>query len=265
MAKTVALDEVDGFLAIDADGKVTLFSGKVDLGTGVRTALTQIAAEELDVPIERVTVVQGDTALTPDQGPTFGSLSIQNGGMQIRQAAATARRQLMQAAAQRLGVPAAELVTEDGTVRPRRGGAGVGYGELVGGRDFALKVDKDVPTKSPADYTIVGKSVPRIDIPEKITGRFTYMQDFRVEGMLHARVVRPPALRAELRSVDDDSVRGHPRRGARWCAKATSSASSRETEWGAIRASQALEAEWSDWHGLPEQSQALGVRRATRA
>lgn len=89
MPKTIALDQVDGFLAIGADGKVTVFSGKVDLGTDIRTAMTQIAAEELTVPLDNVSVIQGDTLLTPDQGVTFGSLSIQIGGMQIRQAAPT--------------------------------------------------------------------------------------------------------------------------------------------------------------------------------
>src|ERR1700691_3453408 len=102
--KVVAPDRVDGFLAIDPQGNVTVFSGKVDLGTGVRTAITQIVAEELDVPMARVNVIQGDTLLTPDQGPTYGSLSIQNGGVQIRQAAATARRALLRQAAQRLSI-----------------------------------------------------------------------------------------------------------------------------------------------------------------
>ena len=120
--KTVALDEVDAFLAIDPSGHVTLYSGKVELGTGVRTALTQIVAEELDVPLARVEVIEGDTALTPAQGPTWGSLSIQVGGMQIRQAAATARQALLQDAAKRLDVPAADLVVEQGTVRARSGG-----------------------------------------------------------------------------------------------------------------------------------------------
>ena len=101
--RTLAPDQVDAFLAIDARGGVTVYSGKVDLGTGVRTALTQIAADELDVPLDLVTVIEGDTALTPDQGVTSGSLSIEKGGMQIRQAAATARRALVQQAAQRLG------------------------------------------------------------------------------------------------------------------------------------------------------------------
>ncbi len=163
--KTVALDEVDAFLAIDPSGHVTLYSGKVDLGTGVRTALTQILAEELDVPMARVEVIEGDTALTPAQGPTWGSLSIQVGGMQIRQAAATARQALLQDAAKRLHVPAADLVVEQGTVRARSGGKQVTYGELIGGKNFSLKLDKQAPLKDPANYTIVGQSVPRYEIP----------------------------------------------------------------------------------------------------
>src|SRR5262244_2391997 len=121
-AKTVAADQVDGFLAIDAQGRVTVYSGKVDLGTGVRTALAQIAAEELSVPLDRVTVIQGDTALTPDQGITWGSLTIQNGGMQIRQAAATARDALVSQVATGQGVGKDTLTCKDGMVVPRSGG-----------------------------------------------------------------------------------------------------------------------------------------------
>ncbi|MFH5923097.1 xanthine dehydrogenase family protein molybdopterin-binding subunit [Roseomonas xinghualingensis] len=263
VAKSVALDEVDGFLAIGADGKVTLFSGKVDLGTGVRTALSQMAAEELDVPVERITFVQGDTALTPDQGPTYGSLSIQVGGIQIRQAAATARRQLLETAAQRLGVPASELVVEDGTVRRRSGGNGVTYGELIGDRSFSLKVDKDITTKDPANFRIVGQSVPRLDIPEKTTGRFTYMHDFKVDGMLHGRVVRPPALQAELREVDESSVRGIPG-FVKLVREGNFLGVIAQSEWGAIRAARELKVTWSDWQGLPEQSRLWEHVRATK-
>src|SRR5271166_5261686 len=124
--KTVALDEVDAYLAIDPSGHVTLYSGKVELGTGVSIALTQILAEELDVPLASITLIEGDTALTPAQGKTWGSLTIQNGGVQIRQAAATARQALLQEAAKRLGVPVEDLSvergTEQGTVRSRSGG-----------------------------------------------------------------------------------------------------------------------------------------------
>ena len=136
--KTVALDDVDAFLAIGADGRVTLYTGKVDLGTGIRTALTQIAAEELDLPFDRVTVTQGDTALTPDQGPTWGSFTIQNGGMQIRRAAATARKGLLELAANRLGVAADALSIDNGTIKGN--GRSVSYAELVGGRTFSLRL-----------------------------------------------------------------------------------------------------------------------------
>src|SRR3989454_313605 len=207
-AKTVAPDELDAFLSIDPRGGVTVYYGKVDLGTGVRTAITQIVAEELDVPLLRVEVVEGDTALTPDQGPTYGSLSIQNGGVQIRQAAATARRALMQEASRQLGVPAGELMVVDGTVRSRTGDKQVTYGELIGGKTFALKVDKQAPLKDPASYKIVGQSVARLDIPAKVTGQFTYMQDFQVPGTLHGRVVRPPAIGATLLSGQEGSVKG---------------------------------------------------------
>ena len=115
--KPVALTAVDSFLAIDSAGAVTIYSGKVDLGTGVRTALTQIAAEELDVPLSKVTIVQGDTALTPDQGPTFGSLAIQIGGVQIRNACALAKSTLIDLAAKQLGTGVAELKVADGVVR----------------------------------------------------------------------------------------------------------------------------------------------------
>src|ERR1700754_1736327 len=139
--KPVTLDQVDSFLAIDGNGAVTLYAGKVDLGTGVRTALAQIVAEELDVPLASVTLVMGGTVLTPDQGPTYGRQAIQTGGMQIRQAAATARGALLAQAAQRLGGELGDLAVADGVVSMKAGGASITYADLVGGRSFTLKVD----------------------------------------------------------------------------------------------------------------------------
>ena len=213
--------------------------------------------------MDRVTVIQGDTLLTPDQGPTYGSLSIQVGGMQIRQAAATARKQLLALAAKRLGVAETALAVADGTIRPKAGGAGVSYGELVGDAEFKLKLDKDATTKDPAAFTLVGTSVPRLDIPAKVTGRFTYMHDHRVDGMLHGRVVRPPAIGAALQAVDEASVQGIAglvkivRQGNFLGVVA-------ESEWGAIRAAQALKATWSEWQGLPEQAKLWEHVRATK-
>ena len=262
-AKPLALTEVDAFLAIDAKGAVTAYSGKVDLGTGVRTALTQIVAEELDVPMSRVTLVTGDTDLTPDQGTTWGSLTIQVGGVQLRNAASTAKAALLEEAAKRLGAKPEELKAADGVITGN--GKRVSYGELIGGKSFSLKLDPQKPAKfkDPKDYTIVGKPVPRLDIPAKVTGKFTYMQDFRVPGMLHGRVVRPPAMGATLENVDESSVKNIPDlvkvvRDGNFLAVVAKS------EWGAIKAADQLKATWSKWEGLPEQSKVMDYVRATK-
>jgi len=262
-AKTVAADQVDGFLALDAKGNVTVYSGKVDLGTGVRTALTQIAAEELSVPLERVTVIQGDTLLTPDQGITLGSLSIQVGGMQIRQAAATARDALLGQAAMTLGVAKDTLTISKGRVAPKSGGKSVGYAQLVGGREFQLKLDPKAPLKDPKDYTIVGQPVARLDIPDKVTGRFTYMHDFKVKGMIHARVVRPRAMKATLQAWNDFGCRKIPGYiGA--IRKGNYLAVLGRSEWAAIKASKAVETTWSDWQGLPDRTKLWDYVRKTK-
>jgi nicotinate dehydrogenase subunit B len=258
-----AADDVDGFLAIDRLGHVCVFSGKVDLGTGVRTAITQIVAEELDVPIARISVIQGDTLLTPDQGPTYGSLSIQNGGVQIRRAAATARRALVRQAALRLKVDESELTVETGVIKAVHGTRTVSYGDLIGARTLALSIDKNAPLKDPATYTVVGRSQPRLDIPEKVTGRFTYMHDFRVPGMVHARVVRPPAIGATLLAVNEDSV-SHVPGILRVVRQHNFLAVVAQTEWGAIMAAQQLKTTWSDWQGLPDEDRIWDYVRATR-
>jgi nicotinate dehydrogenase subunit B len=251
-AKPVALTEVDSFLVIDARGAVTLYTGKVDLGTGVQTALGQMAAEELDVPFSRVKVVQGDTATTPEQGSTWGSLSIQIGGIQIRQASAAAKAALLEEAAKRLSVRKEELKVADGIVTG--GNKRVTYGQLIGGKTFNIKLDpkSPVPTKDPKDFKLVGNPVPRVDIPGKVDGTFTYIQDFRVPGMLHARVVRPPAMGATLESVDEGSIKGI--RTAKVVRQGNFLAVVAEGEWAAVKAAQQLKASWTKWEGLPEQA-----------
>jgi CO/xanthine dehydrogenase Mo-binding subunit len=265
-AKTVSPDRVDGFLAIETDGSVLVYSGKVDLGTGVRTALTQIVAEELDVPMSRVTVIQGDTALTPDQGTTSGSLSIQNGGMQLRRAAATARRALLEKAAAELALDVSALAVRDGIViakNARDGARKLPIGTLVSGMSLALRLDSDAPQKAPAAYTIVGKPVPRLDIPDKVSGRFTYMQDFTLPGMLHGRVIRPSGIGATLVSYDETSIDHIPgvvkvvRIGNFLGVVA-------ESEWGAIRAARQLSVAWSKWEGLPDEAKLWEHVRGTK-
>ncbi len=258
--KAVAADEVAAFLSIDAQGAVTVFIGKVDMGTGVRTGFMQIAAEELDVPMARIRVVEGDTALTPDQGPTYGSLSIQNGGVALRAACATARRELLTMAADRLGAPVGSLQVTEGAVSG--GGRSVTYADLVGGRAFTLKVDANAPIKPPEARRIVGRTVPRVDIPDKVFGRFQYVHDFRLPGMLHGRPVRPPAMGSTAEAVDEASIRDIPgvvrviHQGAFVGVVA-------ETEWAAIRAAQQLRVRWSDWAGLPDQARIWAHVRAT--
>jgi nicotinate dehydrogenase subunit B len=260
--KTVASNEVDGFIALDDKGRVTLFSGKVDLGTGVSTALRQIAAEELCVPLDRVDLVQGDTALTPDQGQTWGSLTIQLGGMQIRRACATAREALLARAAEKLGLAKDALQAKDGYV-VRQGGAPLSYAQLIGGERFELKVDDKVQLKPPATYTIVGQSVHRYDIPAKVNGRFTYMQDVKVSGMLHARVIRPAAMKADLQSVDDRAAKKIPGYIAT-IRKGNFLAVAARDEWAAIRCADAIQAKWSDWQGLPDPAKLWDHVRATK-
>ena len=203
---------VDSFLSVNSDGTVTVFCGKVDLGQGLRIAIRQIAGEELGIGVDMIQYVEGDTALTPDQGRTSGSNGIQRGGMQIRQAAATAREALIELAAQRLNMKADDLVANDGQVRPKSGGAGVRFADLIGGRNFNLELNSKAPLKNPATYTLVGKPLPRPDVPAKCTGSFTYMQDFSLPGMVHARVIRPPAIGAKLISVDEVLDQGPRRR-----------------------------------------------------
>ena len=204
-------DRLDDWLAIEKDGTVTAFSGKVELGTGVRTALAQIVAEELDVPLERVHMVMGDTARTPDEGYTAGSMTISGSGTALRRAAAEARRAMLEMAAERLETNLDELLVRDGVVfMARHPERSVTYAELMGGKAFNLQVTNKVQLKLPEDYRIVGKSTPREDLPSKVTGQPVFIHDLKVPGMLHARLVRPPNPVAKLISLDEDSVKDIP-------------------------------------------------------
>ncbi len=205
------------FVQITADGTVTAFNGHVDLGTGIRTALGQIVAEELEVSFARVIVVLGDTSRVPDQGATIASETIQISAVPLRKAAAQARHLLLTRAAQRLELPENELTIEDGLIRGRDNRS-VSYGELIAGDTIRLELADDVPVKAVGAYTIVGQSLPRVDLPAKATGELVYVHDMRVPGMLHGRVVRPPYAGVDagdfvgtsLIAVDESSVRDIP-------------------------------------------------------
>jgi CO/xanthine dehydrogenase Mo-binding subunit len=263
LGKTVAPDQVDAFLAIHADNTVTVFTGKVDLGTGGRAAMRQMVAEELDVAIERITeLIEADTAVCPDQGGTGGSTGISRGGQELRRAGATARQALLGLAAQRLGRPVADLEVVDGVVRPKGGGAGVSYGELIGDRQLGLKIDANAPLKPPSAFRYIGQSVPRPDVPEKVTGRHLYVQNLSLLGMLHGRVIRPPALGATLQSVDEASIAAVP--GARVVRIGGFLGIVAEREWDAVRAARLLKAQWSAGTGLPDYLTLADSVRATK-
>ena len=237
--KSVAKEAVDSWLTITPDNKVTIFVGKVDLGTGSRTALMQLAADELDVPFESIEMVMGDTARTPDQWLTAANLTIFQGGGELKKACATARRALVERAAQRLNVTAGDLIVQNGIVRvkadPERA---IGYGELIGD-GVKLDVDAKIETKKPADYKVVGKSIRRVDIPGKVTGEFTYIHDVRVPGMLHARVIRPDDNLARIASVDDSAAK-QVNGFVQTVRKGDFLAVVARNEWAAIKAANAM-------------------------
>ncbi len=221
--------QVDNWVAIGADESITVFAGKAELGTGMRTLQMQLAAEELSVPLNRVTLVLCRSGITPNQGLTVGSFSTmtQFGTNGLRVAVDTARDALYQLASLWFGVDVSQLVLKDGVFSVSGDPTStVSYGELVQGRRFNLPVNRMAVPNDPSTWKVLGKSVPRVDIPAKAKGTYQYVQKVRVPSMLHGRVVRPPAL-------------GAP-----------------DTEWHAIKAAEALASgiTWSAGDTLPAQT-----------
>lgn len=201
---------LDSWLKIKPEGNIEVFTGKVELGQGNLTALAQIAAEELDVALERVQMRPVDTAHSPDESYTAGSASIEVTGSALRCAAANARAILLDMAATKLGVSIVSLTIEDGVIQGSATKSQITYWQLAAETSLARDVVGDVPLKSTSNYRIVGTSVPRLDIPAKLTGGEAYVQDMRLPGMLFGRVVRPPSYDAQLIAFDDTAVKGMP-------------------------------------------------------
>ena len=248
--------QLDSWIAIGQDGSVTIFTSKVELGTGIETALAQIAAEELDVSWKKIKVDMGDTSKTIDQATTSGSRTIERAGPQVRQAAAAARKELLRRAAEKLSAPAEKLTVRDGVVsvvgNPSKR---VSYAQLIGGKRFNVKIQaegrgnelklaQDVKAKDPKEYTTVGKTVPRFDLPPKVTGEAVYIHDMRIPGMLHGRVIRPPTVSTAPVNIDEDSVKNIP-----GFVKVVQQGSFvgvvAKTEWAAIKAAEALKVTWA--------------------
>jgi nicotinate dehydrogenase subunit B len=243
---------LDSWIRIDADG-ITAFTGKSELGQGFRTAFQQIAAEELDVPFGSVKVVTADTRLTANEGYTSGSNSMKDSGTAIQNAAAQVRAILVAEAARRLDLPDETLRTENGAV-VAPDGRRLAYGDLVGTDMLHVQAQPKSRLKDPSTFKVMGQSVSRVDIPAKVTGGAAYVQDMRLPGMVHARVVRPPSYGAQLTDCDTSAVEKLPgvvevvRDGNFLAVVATK-------QFQAIKAMAALSAaaKWKETATLPKQ------------
>src|SRR5499433_3490805 len=249
-------DQLASFIAVNADGTVSAFFGKMDMGQGLFVAIGQMVAEELDVPFKAVKVIMGDTATSVNQGGASGSTGIQLGGKQMRVAAAEARRVLVEMAAAKLSLPADQLTVTDGVVHAKSDPTKkASYSELIGGRYFnvplawnkeygnTLYAPGQAKPKDPSQYKIVGKGLSREDIAPLVYCQQDYCTDVKRPGMLHARMIRPPVAGSVPVKVDETSLKDIP--GAKFYLEKGFLAVYAEKEWDAIRASQVLKVEWS--------------------
>ncbi|HEY3785108.1 MAG TPA: molybdopterin cofactor-binding domain-containing protein [Steroidobacteraceae bacterium] len=245
---------LDAWIRIDAGGRVTAFTGKAELGQGIRTALLQVVAEELDVPWGHLTLVSADTDRTPNEGYTAGSHSVQDSGTALRNASAQVRAILIVEAARRLSLPPEQLHTESGAVIAPSGSRLL-YGDLVASISWHVQAQPVSQLKDPGRFSVMNHPVPRVDIPAKVSGGAAYVQDMRLPGMLHARVVRPPSYGAKLLDADIKDVESMPGvmkvvRNGSFLAVVT------QREFQAVKAMQVLarSARWSESATLPVES-----------
>jgi nicotinate dehydrogenase subunit B len=250
---------LDSWLRIDSDGRITAFTGKAELGQGFKTAFRQIAAEQLDVPFEAIKVVTADTQLTANEGYTAGSHSMQDSGTAILNAAAQVRELLVAAAAERLGLAAESLKTGNGAV-VAPDGRRLTYGELVAADMLHVQAQPQSKLKDPATFKVMGHPVPRVDIPAKVTGGEAYVQDMRLPGMVHARVVRPPSYGAQLVECDRSSIEKLPG-VVKVVGDGNFLAVIADKEFQAVKAMNALAAaaKWRESANLPRHDDLLNV------
>ena len=250
-------EQLSSYIAISADGTVSAFYGKMDMGHGLHVAIGQIVAEELDVPFKNVKVIMADTAMTVNQGGASGSTGIQTGGKQMRVAAAEARRVLVEMAASQLSVPAEKLVVTDGVVsasddKTKR----ISYAQMIGGKYFNVQLDWNkqygnalyapgkAQPKKPSDHKIVGQPIKREDVAPKVFAQEDFVTDVKVPGMVHGRMIRPAVAGSVPVKVDESSVKDIPGVKVVWDKGFLGVVADRE--WDAIQAAQQLKVEWSD-------------------
>jgi len=250
-------DQLSSFIAVNADGTVAAYFGKMDMGQGLFVAVGQIVAEELDVPFANVKVLMGDTATSVNQGGASGSTGIQEGGKQMRMAAAEARRVLVAMAADRLGVGPDQLTVTDGVVHVAGDPAKkASYAELIGGRFFNVHLDWNgkygnplyapgkAQPKDPKDHKVVGQPIKRQDIAPKVFARENFVTDIRVPGMVHGRMIRPAVAGAVPVKVDENSIKDIPSAKVVWNNAFLGVVA--DNEWDAIKAAEKLKVEWSN-------------------
>jgi nicotinate dehydrogenase subunit B len=249
---------LDSWIAIGADGMVTAYTGKCEFGQGLYTAQMQLVAEELCVPMSRVSLLQCDTSLTPDQGTTSGQQShpANFNRSNLALAAATAREALVRMASDRLGVAPAALVAADGAVRIAADASKqVTYASLLGGRRFDLTLDATAKRRHASTWTVLGSPVPRVDLPALVTGQAEFVHTMQVPGMLHGRVVRPPSVGATLARVNDGAARAMPG-VVRVVTKGNFVGVVAERAWQAVQAAATLEVKWTPGPALAAQRNA---------
>ena len=246
---------LDSWIAVGADGRVTAYTGKCEIGQGILTAQTQLVAEELSVPLDRVTLVMCDTDVAPDQGTTSGSQSTPTNFNErnLALAAATARETLLELGSARLGTPVDQLAAADGAIVVRSDPSKrVAYGDLVAGKKLNVQLDRSAKRKPQNEWTILGRPAPRIDMAAMATGQFEFVHNVRVPGMLHGAVVRPPSVGATLASVDEATVRGLPG-VVKVVARKNFVGVVAEKPWQAMQAAAKLKAAWTPAAPLPPQ------------
>ncbi|HZW95432.1 MAG TPA: molybdopterin cofactor-binding domain-containing protein [Candidatus Eremiobacteraceae bacterium] len=245
--------KLDSWLAVASDGTVTAYTGKCDFGQGMLTVQTQLVAEELCVPINKVRIIQCDTSVTPDQGTTSGSQSTPTNfnTQNLAQAAATAREALIGMAAQKLGSPADQLTVEDGVIRARSGKR-ISYDQLIGGKRFDITLNFGAKRRSPTEWKVLGKPVPSLDWLALMTGTFEFVHNVHVPGMVHGRVVRPPETGATVAHVDEKSVEQIPGL-IKVVVRNNFIGVVAEKQWQAAQGAELLKVTWKPGPGLPAQ------------
>ncbi len=246
---------VNAWLEILEDGNIRVLSGKVELGQGIRTAIQQVAAEELDMDLDKIQVHLAETGLTPNEGYTGASASIQNSAMSVRYAAATARQELLLLASKKLNTPINDLLLFNGIVKSKLGNKSLTFAEILEGEQIDREVSIPVPIKNKAEHRYVGKSVPRTDIGEMVRGQAGYIQNLRFPGMVHARVVRPPGYESKLLTLDENGLMAEVPGVIKTVVKGSFVGVITEREHQAIKAEQYLKnhSEWTTSAPFPEK------------